>query len=269
MKRKILALLCAAAIILTTILPVTAADSGYIATNIPKTFPVIRQDSSATVVNFWHAMTGRYAVLVDNIVNWYNATNGKKQKIYVKSVFQGAYDAITTKIQAALQSQNMKNMPDVIQLNSAGAFSVKESKYIIYMDDLIASDSAFKSVKDKLNKNALWACSYKGKLLGMPFSNSMITLHYNATAFKSVGLDPDNPPKTLAEFANDAQKLVIKGTGKKPTRYGASCRAAGYQFATWIPRQKKGTAYQFDMEDGRMGIPTKLTCVENGTLKQH
>jgi hypothetical protein len=70
-------------------------------------------------------MTGRYAPLVDNLAQWFNATTGKKSKIYVKDIFQGDYDAITVKIQAALQTNNVANLPDLAQLSSQGAFSVK------------------------------------------------------------------------------------------------------------------------------------------------
>jgi sn-glycerol 3-phosphate transport system substrate-binding protein len=146
-------------------------------------------------------MTGANGVSVDNIVNWFNNTIGKQKKIYIKPIFQGAYADAIIKVQATLQSGNKKSLPDLVQLNGAGAFSIKESKYVLYMEDLMNTDKSF-NVKNKLNKNALWGCSYKGKQLGMPFSNSMAAFYYNATAFKAVGLDPDSAPKTLDDLAN-------------------------------------------------------------------
>jgi sn-glycerol 3-phosphate transport system substrate-binding protein len=269
MKKRVVALLCAMALFITiAALPVSAASStapSYVATKIPSSFPLVKQDSKATVVNFWHAMTGNNAVYVDDIVNWFNATTGKSEKIYVKPIYQGGYDAITIKIQAVIQANIPKDLPDLVQLNSTGAFSVKESSKIIYMQDMIDSDKTF-NIKSKLNKNSTWGCSYKGKQLGMPFSNSLIMMHYNVAAFTAVGLDPDSPPKTLEELAAAVSKLTIKGSGKKPSRYGIACKISAYQFATWIPRQKAG-AYVMNNEDGRLGTPTAISCVAEGTLK--
>lgn len=269
MKQKIIALLCAMTM-LACIINVPAAagaiSSQLIATNIPKTFPVVKQDPSATTVNFWHAMSGRYAVLVDNIANWYNATQGAKKKIYVKPIFQGDYNAITIKVSAVVQAGNMKDLPDVLQGSVDSVFAIKDSKHILYMEDLMNADKTF-NIKNKLNKNCMWACSYKGKQLGLPFSTSVCVLHYNVNAFKAVGLDPDRPPKTIAELAEATKALVIKGSGKKPLRYGFSKKIVEYQLSNWIPRQKNGTAYQFDNEEGRLGNPTKYLAGSDGTLK--
>lgn len=264
MLKKGAALFCTVTLLFTAF--AFPASAAFIATNIPKTFPIIKQDASSTVVNFWHANTSRNSVLCDNLANWYNATLGKKNKIYVKPIFQGAYADITLKLNAALQSSNLKALPDLVQLAADGAFTVKEAKSIVYMADLMKTDPTFK-MSDKLNKNLVWSCSYKGKQLGMPFSCSLIALHYNATAFKAVGLDPDKPPKTFEELGSYASKLVIKGTGKRPSRYGLSHKIASYTLSTLIPRQSKGTAYQFDNEDGRLGTPTKYLAGTNGSLK--
>lgn len=264
--KKITAFFCALFLFTGMTIPSWAGGTNYLPTNIPKSFPLTKSDPSFTTVNFWYSLTGRYPVIISNICNWYNMTEGKKKKVYVKPVFQGDYDAITVKLQATMQSKNSKSLPDLAQLSAQGAFSVKDTKYVVYMEDMIKADPSFK-ILNKLNKATLWSCSYKGKLLGMPFSNSAIVLHYNVDAFKSVGLDPNKPPKTLEEYAKAAEKLAIKGSGSRLKRYGCSDRLSAYHLSTLIPSMKNGTAFQFDNEDGHSGVPTKLACAKDGTLK--
>lgn len=51
-----------------------------------------------------------------------------------------------------------------------------------------------------------------GVQYGIPLDQSAIGFYYNRTIFKAAGLDPDNPPKTRAEFENACE--AIKKTGK-------------------------------------------------------
>lgn len=49
-----------------------------------------------------------------------------------------------------------------------------------------------------------------GNQYGIPLDNTMLGIFYNKTIFKQAGLDPNNPPKTMAEFtaaANAIQKI--------------------------------------------------------------
>jgi sn-glycerol 3-phosphate transport system substrate-binding protein len=53
--------------------------------------------------------------------------------------------------------------------------------------------------------------SVKGTLWPMPFNVSNPVFFYNKKAFQTAGLDPNNPPKTLAEVKTAAQKLKDAG----------------------------------------------------------
>ena len=61
--------------------------------------------------------------------------------------------------------------------------------------------------------------TYENQLVGMPFSCSAIMLYYNCDMFREVGLDPNTPPTTIAEMADDISKLMVKD-GDTVTRYG-------------------------------------------------
>ena len=66
-----------------------------------------------------------------------------------------------------------------------------------------------------LKSNAVEA----GHVMGVPFQNSTPVLYYNTDAFKQVGLDPDHPPVTWAEWV-DAAKRLTKRDGSQVTRWG-------------------------------------------------
>ena len=78
--------------------------------------------------------------------------------------------------------------------------------------------------------------TYENQLVGMPFSCSAIMLYYNCDMFREVGLDPNTPPTTIAEMADDISKLMVKD-GDNVTRYGLNVAVRRYQLANWIGGQ--------------------------------
>ena len=49
---------------------------------------------------------------------------------------------------------------------------------------------------------------YEGKLYGVPSTPGTTALHYNKRLFREAGLDPERPPRTIAELDDYAQKLT-------------------------------------------------------------
>ena len=70
--------------------------------------------------------------------------------------------------------------------------------------------------------------TYENQLVGMPFSCSAIMLYYNCDMFREVGLDPNTPPTTIAEMADDISKLMVKD-GDTVTRYGLNVAVRRYR----------------------------------------
>ena len=78
------------------------------------------------------------------------------------------------------------------------------------------------------------ASTWEGKKYGLPFIIDLSVWMYNKDLFTQAGLDPENPPKTLKEFADAAravQKLGIDGT--YGTFFGGNC--GGCNVFTWWP----------------------------------
>lgn len=70
--------------------------------------------------------------------------------------------------------------------------------------------------RDDLEPNMLRSYTYENQLVGMPFSCSAIMLYYNCDMFREVGLDPNTPPTTIAEMADDISKLMVRTETPSP-----------------------------------------------------
>jgi multiple sugar transport system substrate-binding protein len=55
---------------------------------------------------------------------------------------------------------------------------------------------------------------YEGRLYGVPSTPGTTALHYNKRLFREAGLDPERPPRTIAELDEYAQKLTKKKNGR-------------------------------------------------------
>jgi ABC-type glycerol-3-phosphate transport system substrate-binding protein len=61
---------------------------------------------------------------------------------------------------------------------------------------------------------------YGDRLYAMPFLLDVNVLYYNRRAFAAAGLDPDRPPRTLEELAEDAVKLTRRDAQGRITQLG-------------------------------------------------
>lgn len=84
-------------------------------------------------------------------------------------------------------------------------------------DHLIAPLSPYIK-KDHLRLPPYWpvvkqALTHRGVYYGLPVEVDEPMLLYNKTMFKKAGLNPNNPPKTIAQLTADAKKLTIFKNG--------------------------------------------------------
>ena len=87
---------------------------------------------------------------------------------------------------------------------------------------------------DNVGQAHIVASSWEGKKYGLPFIIDLSVWMYNKDLFRQAGLDPEDAPTTLKEFADAAravQKLGIDGT--YGTYFGGNC--GGCNVFTWWP----------------------------------
>ena len=199
-----------------------------------------------------------------NLIGRFNTTIGTEQNIVVKEVFQGKAADVATKLRASLQAERPQDLPDLAQLDSTGVMDVRDSKHLVTISSLAGMDPAYDLFR--LEPGALLSITYKGQLIGMPFNASTIVFYYNKDAFEEVGLDPDKPPRTLAELASYAGKLLKKSAdGKTILRYGFAGVPTTYELVSWIGQQN-GVSYLTDKANGHDGNPTRVVFDTEGTM---
>ena len=213
-------------------------------------------DSGPVTVEFWHSNSGLLGEAMTELVAHFNATVGTEKAIVVQEIYQGKAADVATKLRAGLQANRAQDLPDLAQLDATGVMDVRDSSMMVPVQTLVESDPDFSL--DVLQPGTVLSMTYKGKLIGMPFNASTILLYYNKDAFREAGLDPERPPRTLAELADYAGKLVTYASdGKTVVQYGFAGVPTTYELVSWIGQQH-GVSYLTDKSNGHDGNPTKV-----------
>ncbi len=175
----------------------------------PTTAPTVAPTAAPTVASapvkltFWYALSGNTGKVLESMVKKWNDTH---PNITVDVIYQGSYADIAQKLTAAVTA---KTLPDVAQMG--GAPTMADSGVVVPVQDLVAKqdlDDIYPGFWD-YNK-------YGGKIISMPYNNSIPVLYYNKDLFTAAGLDPTKPPTTWDELAKAAQALTkdTNGDGK-------------------------------------------------------
>jgi sn-glycerol 3-phosphate transport system substrate-binding protein len=172
-------------------------------------------------IQFWHGFSaGANQDATNYLVQQFNTQN--QGKIKVTATYAGNYDDTFAKYKASIQSNQL---PDMLQIYDIGTRFMIDSGTIQPMQLFIDHD---KFSTSDLEPNLLGYFSISGKLYSMPWNNSTPLLYYNKDAFTKAGLDPNRPPKTLAEIRDYAQKLTIKDAAGNTTQYGFGATIYGW-----------------------------------------
>jgi len=172
--------------------------------------------TAATRIDFFFPVPvdGALAKEMQNLVARFNQEN---PDIEVTAAYTGTYDETDIKTRAAIKA----GKPPAVALMSANFIT----QY--HIDDLVEAFDPLVRAEGKTPEDFMgefWPAlagnaRVDGKIYGVPFQNSTPLLYYNVEAFKEAGLDPEKPPVTWADWAEDAKKLTRRD-GDKTTRYG-------------------------------------------------
>lgn len=237
----------------TMLLATTACANGDTAeTPAPDT-----ATNGATEITYWHSMDGIFGEIVNKQVEAFNNTIGQEKNIVVTPVFQNwpGTEALT----AAMSTDDIKNMPDVIQLYGESVSLIRDYDRIVWAEDYMTSPDS-KVKKEDLIPNTISSHSIDGKMIGVPYTSSALMLYYNKTYFDQAGIQ--DVPKTLAEMAEIMPTLVEKTDAE----YGLNVRVDQFEFENWIATQGPEGSYFGNNESGHNGPMTELEADKNGTL---
>lgn len=152
-------------------------------------------------IKYWYAFGDKIGENNENLVKMFNES---QDKIRVTAEFQGNYEDLHSKTQAAFAA---KNAPEVTlnEIASIGVFA--KSGMTEDLTPFVERDNV--DMDDFIP--GLMGNSYvDGKLYGLPYLRSTPILYLNATMLEEAGLDPTGP-KNWEEFEEYARALTKEG----------------------------------------------------------
>jgi sn-glycerol 3-phosphate transport system substrate-binding protein len=256
-RRAYLALSVAAAAALTLgacsggTAPDAASDGGTVAG--AQTGAGAGEGDGPVVVEFWHSASGDSdGPTLDALAEEFNAAH--EGEIEVKPIFEGKYDDLIAKYKAAAQTGATPTMAQIYEIGTA---FMKDSGMTVPVQKFI--DAEGYDVSD-LWPNIAGYYEIEDQLWSMPFSTSVPLFYYNKDIFRQAGLDPDNPPTTLAGIREAAQTIKDQGLAE----YGFSPHIYG-----WFIEQEAAANGELycDSDNGRSGTPRAMTFDGPGTVE--
>jgi ABC-type glycerol-3-phosphate transport system substrate-binding protein len=161
------------------------------------------------VVTYWEKWTGREGDQLKQIVDWFNATDGKEKNIWVNLISISSID------QKTITATSAGVPPDVAGLWQAQLVQFAAMNTLEPLDEMASAHGITKGYY----KPVYWdMCNYDG--------------HWNKQAFldrakelRAAGLDPLRAPRTIDEFNRYADALNV---WNKPKDQGGRIIKAGY-----------------------------------------
>lgn len=203
--------------------------------------PTATIDPKATVITFWHAMSGSRETSIKAMAERFNATH---PGMAVKTEFTGTYAETVTK---ALAAYKAGNPPTVVQVYEVGTQTMLDSNAIVPVYKLNTGDVDWKEVVSPIQKYY----QYQNQLYCMPYNSSTAMLYYNKDMFKAVGLDPEKAPTTWKEVYEISKKIM-----------DAKLAEGGFSMGwpAWIFEQMFAVHDQLfaNSDNGRKGLATEV-----------
>lgn len=192
----------------------------------------------------WHAMGGTNGETLDQIAADFEAESG----IGVKMEFQDSYENVLTNTLSAFDSGNVS---DMLQVDSLFAEQVLDTGQVRPVEQILPDEFDTDAFLD----NVAEFFTVDGELASLPFNNSNAIMYINRDAFEEAGLDPDDPPQTLAEVRSASEALV----GQDVTQYGITWPNHVWFVETWYGFEGELLT---DAANGHDGTPTELRTPE-------
>lgn len=155
-----------------------------------------------TTVTFWHSSTDITGDAMKAVIEEFESQNPSIniEETYIANQGEGQNEKLLAAIAGG-------NPPDVAYFDrfEVASWGAQDS-----LEDLSEYAEEDGITKDMYYPYAWEEASYDGGLYGLPTTTDARMMFYNKDHFEEVGLDPENPPKSIAELEEAAEKLTIK-----------------------------------------------------------
>jgi sn-glycerol 3-phosphate transport system substrate-binding protein len=157
---------------------------------------------SKVTITFWYGLGGNLGQIVQQFVQRFNETH---PNIEVKALYQGSYSGGGPEQQKILAAIASGSVPDIAQMEANSLPPFANSGALLPLETLMAQSGVKPS---EFLPGMLLSGQWDGHQYAIPFNRSVPVLIYNTAMFKAAGLNPNDPPKTWPELAQDAMKLT-------------------------------------------------------------
>lgn len=185
-----------------------AAGVGYIALYSPRRDP---RERGRVVLDYWEKWTGQEADAMRTIVDRFNDA---QDRIFVR------YFSVSAIMEKALVAIAGGSPPDIVGLWNDKLPVFLDSGAILPLDALasefghdieqaLARHAEPVELQPDRYAPAVWAMmTYGGRIGGAVNTCSTLALYYSRKAFRDAGLDPNRPPRTIAELDDFNARLT-------------------------------------------------------------
>ncbi len=194
-------------------------------------------------IDFWHPYVTLTEEAMEDVAAAFNAS---QDKIVVTVEAQGSYGELLSKYR---ESINFDSLPAVAVIDGQAFRDTVDSNTVLPAQSCVEAD-AFPL--DNIDEVVRSYYSLDGALYPASMTVSTPVLYYNRGHFEAAGLDPDDPPQTLAEVRDAAQAIQDAGVAQTPL----SLLMQGWFVDTWLT----GAGVPLvNADNGRAGNATEAT----------
>lgn len=180
------------------------------------------ETADRVVIDYWEKWGGFEAEAMRAIVDDFNAS---QDAIWVNFLSVSQID------RKLLLATAGGNPPDVAGFRSYDIPAYAENNALMPLDAFVAAAGITEA--DYLP--VFWQLGrHRGYLWGLPSTPATNALHWNKHAFREAGLDPEQPPRSLAELEMFNEKLLLRDASGRIVRLGHNPLEPGWWRASWV-----------------------------------
>lgn len=163
-----------------------------------------------TEITIWHAWVGMTARTIEAIARDYNAS---QDRVTVSVEAQGTYEELLAKYEATLADPS--GLPDLVLSEDTTTQFMIDTGVIVPATACIEADEAAAEFYDQVLPAVTAGWTVEDVLWPGSFTVSQPVLYINEAHFEAAGLDPADPPETLAEM-REAAETIAAATSTTP-----------------------------------------------------
>lgn len=191
-------------------------------------------DDGKIHLTYWYAWKDKIGESKEELVKQFNES---QDKIVVDAEYQGSYDELSSKTQAAKAANNA---PEIFEVEIANMYTMAKGGMIENLSPFVDDQVDI----DDFNEGLMHEAYIDDNLYGLPFYRSTPIMYKNISMLKEAGLDPEGP-RDWKEFKEYSEKLRDKDKSKY---------ALTYQLDPWFLEAWVYSSDGFYAKDGKIGF---------------